>query len=40
MGMLGVVGYGVVADQANAVYHITHMRFAPVEMMENRLLKL
>ena len=40
MGMLGVGHHVAVADQVNAVYHIRHMRFAPVEMMENRLLKL
>ena len=34
------LGKGRVADSGNAVYHIAHMRFAPVEMMENRLLKL
>ena len=34
------LGEGVVADSGDAVYHIRHMRFAPVEMMENRLLVL
>ena len=38
MGMLVVGHHVAVADQGNAVYHIRHMRFAPMEMMENRLL--